>query len=378
MSTTGPSEAARPDNPRGAGQVLPLDSAMLRAYTPERCIDYGCRPEDARALHAGVAAGSPWLDLACGLGEAQEAQALQAQPQDLEQARRALLAASACYRVGQPALEDALVRRLALYRRATAAFGRALAADDAACPLQTRHEGRVHGGWLFPAPRAQARPGCVVIWGGADGWGEAFHGWVPGLHALGLAVCLTELPGQGLARLQEGAHLTRRYTGMVSALLDALSVALGPAAGRFALIGNSLGGSLALRAAADDARVAACVTNGGSLDPVSAMAAFPRGARRLCAMLGDSATPGDAQRFMAGLDLPGAARAMPAALLCVHGGQDPLVPDSEVARLQAARPDLTLLRWDDGVHCVYNHAAERNTRVARWIAPHLGVEAAVP
>lgn len=349
--------------------IAPLDDALRRAYTLARCVDYGCLPADAQALHDGVSAGRTWLAGARALGEAHERAAVHAQ--DPAQARAAWLAAAACFRVGQAALEDEPAERLALYLRSTGAFGQALGGEVGVQRLLTRHQARAHGGWLFRAPAHTARPGCVLIWGGADGWAEAFHAWVPALHAHGLSVCLTELPGQGLARLQSGSHLARHYTQMVSTLIDDLSGLLGPQAGRFALVGNSLGGSLALRAAADDARVAACVTNGGSIDPGAGMAAFPRAARRLCALLGPSATTDDALRLLGELDLPGAARSMAGALLCVHGGQDPLVSDAEVERLCRAREDLSLMRWDDGVHCIYNHAAERNARVSAWIATQL-------
>lgn len=344
--------------------IAPLDDALRRAYTLARCIDYGCRPEDAQAMHAGIESGERWVDLAIALGERLEIQARGA-PEGRQHEN--LLAASACYRIGQAALEDSPTDRLVLYQRAVATFGQAFAGQRNVQTLQTMYGGHRHGGWLFPVPDERAQAGCVILWGGADGWCEAFHAWVQDFHDLGLAVCLTELPGQGLARLSEGAFLTSGYTGMVSALIDTLSDALGPRAGPFALLGNSLGGSLAMCAAAQDSRVRACVTNGGSIDPVAGMVAFPRAARRLGAMLGPDASPEDATALLNTLDLPAAVQSMQAALLCVHGGQDPLVSDSEVARLQALRPDMDVMRWADGVHCVYNHAAERNRRVAAWV-----------
>ena len=40
-----------------------LDEALRRSYALARCIDYGCLPEDAQALHDALSAGTPWLDL---------------------------------------------------------------------------------------------------------------------------------------------------------------------------------------------------------------------------------------------------------------------------------------------------------------------------
>jgi hypothetical protein len=55
-------------------------------------------------------------------------------------------------------------------------------------------------------------------------------------------------------------------------------------------------------------------------------------------------------------------------LLCIHGGKDELVADSEAHRLVALHGRADLRVWQDGTHCVYNHANERNHVLAAWVS----------
>src|SRR5690606_23181456 len=100
----------------------------------------------------------------------------------------------------------------------------------------------------------------------------------------GLSVCLVEIPGQGLARLQHGSYLDERFTDMVSLLLDAL-ISRG-AAEQFGVVGHSLGGTMALVAAAADERIVACATNGGSVQLAKGMRKYPRVLERIARMSG--------------------------------------------------------------------------------------------
>jgi hypothetical protein len=74
--------------------------------------------------------------------------------------------------------------------------------------------------------------------------------------------------------------------------------------------------------------------------------------------------------FLDGLDLAGAARRMPATLLCLHGGLDTIVGLDESRHLIELRgaDHATLALWPEGVHCLYGHAIERNSALAAWLA----------
>jgi alpha-beta hydrolase superfamily lysophospholipase len=350
-----------------------LDLAMLRAYAIERAIDYGCSLEDVIKLRRRVEQGSAWVDVALLLAgddvtRAQAAHAVGA----IETAAAFQLQASACLRLAQAALEEQPERRLEIYRQNVAVFASAMVLlGHAGARFDVMHRGAAHAAWLF-LPDRQAPPPCVLVTGGADGWCEAFFGSVAAFLERGLAVCLLELPGQGLARLQHGSYLDHGFTGMVSAALDALA-SRGVARARFGILGHSMGGSLALRAAADDERIRACCTNGGSVDLARGIIKFPRVLRRIGRMMGPDRSDADVLDFIGRLDLRTVASTLRAPVLCMHGGQDPLVSDDEARALLALRGfhPVTYAYWPEGAHCVYTHMVERNSIAADWFARRL-------
>ncbi len=353
-----------------------LDQAMLRSYPAERCLDYGCALEDVLKLRRRVEAGHGWDSIALQLAGDNEARAaFEAQAGRAASASRFYLQAAACCRLAQAGLEHDVPARLRVYLRQAGNFRAAMehtADGPPAEHLEILHRERSHHAWLFRAPGFAQVGATVVVWGGADGWGEAFHAAVPAYLEKGLSVCLLELPGQGLARLAHGSMLGTDFTAVVSGLLDAL-VARGAAPDRFGVIGHSAGGSLAIAAAAADARIVACCTNGGSPEPRVGAAKFPRVLQRIGRMLGHDTSEAEVLAFFDALDLPHAARHMRARLLCLHGGQDILVGNDEMQRLVELRgaEATTFEVWPEGVHCLYNHSNERNSVLTTWFAREL-------
>ena len=353
-----------------------LDQAMLRSYPAERCLDYGCALEDVLKLRRRVEAGHGWADIALQLaGDNDTRAAFEAGADRAASASRFYLQAAACCRLAQAGLEQDAPARLQAYLRQARHFRAAMqhhaAGSDgpAAEHFEVMHRERSHHAWLFRAPGFAQGGATVVVWGGADGWGEAFHPTVPAYLEKGLSVCLLELPGQGLARLAHGSMLDAGFTAVVSGLLDALS-ARGAAPERFGVIGHSAGGSLAIAAAAADERIRACCTNGGSPEPRIGASKFPRVLQRIGRMLGHDTTDNEVLAFFDALDLPHAARHMRAKLLCLHGGQDALVGNDEMQRLVELRgaSATTFEYWPEGVHCLYNHSIERNSVLTTWFA----------
>jgi alpha-beta hydrolase superfamily lysophospholipase len=346
-----------------------LDLAMLRAYSIERAIDYGCSLEDAIKLRRRVQQGSSWVDVALLLAADDTARAQASSDGGaIESAAAFYMQASACLRLAQAALEERPDQRLDIYRRSVAAFTEAMCLlGQADARFDVIHHGAAHAAWLFLPDRPA--PPCVLVTGGADGWCEAFFGSVKAFLERGLAVCLLELPGQGLARLEHGSYLDHGFTGMVSETLDALA-SRGVARARYGILGHSMGGSLAMRAAAGDERIRACCTNGGSVDLARGMIKFPRVLRRLGRMMGPACCDADVMDFIERLDLRSAASTLLAPVLCMHGGLDPLVSDDEAHALLALRGahPVTYAYWPEGAHCVYTHMVERNSIAADWFA----------
>jgi alpha-beta hydrolase superfamily lysophospholipase len=361
--------------PTSRSQDEALDQAMLRAYSIERSVDYGCALEDVLKLRRRVEAGHGWADVALQLADDNEHRAGVARDfGDSALAGRYLGYAAACCRLAQAGLEHDTTLRLQAYERQADLFRRAMEttpSSGAEC-FTVVHRGAPHAVWLFRAEGSASGCPVVLVWGGADGWCEAFSGSVPFYLACGLSVCLLELPGQGLARLRHGSVLAPDFTTLVSKTLDAL-VDRGLAPDRMGVVGHSAGGSLALAAADADSRIAACCSNGGSPQLLKGLQKYPRVAQRFGRMLGDQHTDADTRAFFEEVDLEGAARRMSAQLLCLHGGLDTLVDDREAQHLiDLHGPEQSRLEyWPEGVHCLYNHAVERNSVLARWFATQL-------
>jgi len=362
------------ERPPGRSDEEALDHAMLRAYSIERSVDYGVSLEDVLKLRRWVEAGHGWVDTALLLADDDEQRALRA-----NQANQQLLSmryqasAAACCRLAQAALETEVQRRMQVYERQTMLFHRSVSRSpvDRVVSFDVIHHGKPHAAWLFRPAGFSPHSPTVLVWGGADGWCEAFYGSVPFYAERGLAVCLLELPGQGLARLRHGAVLSADFGGFVSVALDTLT-AQGSVGDRFGVVGHSAGGSLALVAAASDTRIRACCTNGGSLHPLDGFNKYPRVLQRFGRLMGGEGHEKDVASLFESLDLRNAPRNMQASLLCLQGGLDPLVDNAEAQQLVDIRgPEATLVYWPEGVHCLYNHAIERNCVMADWFASQL-------
>jgi alpha-beta hydrolase superfamily lysophospholipase len=84
----------------------------------------------------------------------------------------------------------------------------------------------------------------------------------------------------------------------------------------------------------------------------------------------------EARALMAQFDLSTAVKQMNCPLLVLHGVPDTVFTFANAQSLYAAAgsPDKTLLAWDDGDHCLYNHAHEKNWLVADWFADRFDAE----
>lgn len=351
----------------------PNDEAMLRSYGFDRSFDYGMSLEDLLLLDKRVRSGADWVQVLTHLGEDQlQRAAQQVDRRHSGSASTFYLHGAACFRLAQAGLEEEPVQRLAMYQRQVDAFRQGAERSGlAASSLHITYAGVPHQAWLVRPESRPERARGVLVWGGADGWCEAFWRSVPSFLERGLAVCLLELPGQGLARLQHGSFLRSSFTEMVSQVLDQFdSWGLDPQSA--GVVGHSMGGTLAMAAAAADPRIRACVSNGGAMEK-RGEDKFPRATRRVERLLGPG---GDAGSFYRALDLRERLPSLAGKLLCVQGGCDALVADEQAHQILALRgpANATLAYWPDGVHCVYNHATERNALVADWLAQTLGAE----
>lgn len=151
-------------------------------------------------------------------------------------------------------------------------WGAARATFRAALPLmghpaeavQIPFEGRHLTGYFFrPSADGRARP-TLMAHGGYDSIGEELYLEI-GVAALqrGYNFLAFEGPGQGAMIREHGQPFRSNWESVVSPAVDWLVAQPGVAPSRIALMGISLGGLLAPRAAAFEHRLAALVANDG-------------------------------------------------------------------------------------------------------------------
>ena len=226
--------------------------------------------------------------------------------------------------------------------------------------------------YLFVPNDASPPLPLVVFLNGATTSKEELLLWSAKLAARGMAVLALDWPGTGeVAALPASADCDDITDGIMS--LVAAESKLDAA--RVALVGVSLGGALAVRAAALDRRIAACVAVTPPYDAAPWLwHAQPLLIEHLIALAGSEEA---LERLAAEFALPDVVRRLRCPLLVLGAGRDLIVPPSEALRLSAAVGDLATLLWyPTGGHALYEASPAWTDDVARWLAAVL--DAPVP
>ncbi|MFJ7949401.1 alpha/beta hydrolase family protein [Streptomyces sp. NPDC096354] len=215
-------------------------------------------------------------------------------------------------------------------------------------PGARRVSGAGFTGWLRGPSNA---PGTVVVVPGLDSAKEEFLDLVSALLARGLAVFAMDGPGQGV--LAATTTFVSDYERVVGQAIDALGTA------RIGLVGLSLGGYFAARAAALEPRVAAVATVSGPfrLD----WEELPQPVRDIMAQRAGGADA--ALEFAQHVDLAALAPRIAAPLLAVDGGQDVIPGVTNGESLARLAPHGTYLSVPHGDHLLGNARPD-------WL-PHL-------
>lgn len=350
-----------------------LDS-YRRAMPLQRLIGNGMEYSDAHAVHALVESGVHWVEAGEWLAERNLALAQRALGAAyVATARSHFHAASACLRFAQVAIPRDTERKRSLYRRMVDAFGAAASLTDPPIrKLDIAWRGRSLCGWLM-LPHTNAKVPVVIQFGGFDGWREEYHRGAEYLVERGVGVLLIDLPGQGETRLFHGLYMDEHVHEAVTAIIDHLLAMplLTPSVG---IWGNSMGGCVAAMAAIHDERIAACCVNGGTVSPIELVERYPRFSEKIEALTG-RADPGEAAAILRRFDLAGDLPRLACSLLQLHSVPDQVFLLSNARRIhdEAGSQDKTLLVWEDGDHCIYNHSHEKHGLVADWFVARLGV-----
>lgn len=191
-------------------------------------------------------------------------------------ARDARLRACTYYRTAEfflhddpddPRIAHAHDRAVACFQTAAPHF------DTPAEPIQIPYDDTTLHGYFYPAPGTDPRP-TLVMHNGFDGSAEELHfmGAAAGSER-GYHVLTFDGPGQPSA-IRRGLTFRPDWENVVGPVLDHATALPGVDPDRIALLGVSLGGMLAPRAAAFDSRVAGLVAVDGVYDAGTAITAM--------------------------------------------------------------------------------------------------------
>ena len=195
-----------------------------------------------------------------------------------ETARLAFLRATTYYRTAgsvflarpvDPRLPASISRQGEAFRRALSHFDTPV--EQVAIP----YEGTTLPGYFFSAvatdasdaPDASAKRATVILIDGYDGTTEELYFWnARAALDRGYNVLAFDGPGQGAVLVEQGLPLRPDYENVVTPVVDFLLERSDVDPARIALIGLSLGGYFAPRAASGEHRVAACIADSGAFD----------------------------------------------------------------------------------------------------------------
>ena len=193
---------------------------------------------------------------------------------DTVSARRAYFQAATAYRTAGVMLMGAPLdpRLVASHAAEVASFrdGAALL-DTPTAVIEIPYETGSMPGYYFQAANdGVARPTAILI-GGYDGTAEELY-FANGAAALerGWNVLAFDGPGQGAMLIDRGVPLRPDWEAVIRPVVDYVLTLPGVDPARLVLIGWSLGGYLAPRAATGEPRLAACVSDCGPYDVYAA------------------------------------------------------------------------------------------------------------
>jgi len=256
----------------------------------------------------------------------------------------------------------AAIAKIELFRRASSLLEPAaeligIPFDGATLPAYLR----VPGG-IKPTP-------VVVLVGGLDATKEDAHQMADLCLQRGCAVLAFDGPGQGEAYV-DGLRFSPDSPRAIGAVLDHIETRAELDASRVGVLGRSLGGNLAARAAAEDPRIAACVVWGGPYDLGNLDAKPPliQAGYQFITGLEDWS---DAKALLAGVTVAGSSRSITCPLLIVQGTLDNSVPVTQAQRLAAEVPQSTLWLFEGSIHCCHDVAHVVRPAMVDWLVGRL-------
>lgn len=223
---------------------------------------------------------------------------------------------------------------------------------------------------ILRKPWHSPKPPVVILIPGLDSVKEELHTYGDDFLRRGLAVLAIDGPGQG--EMEFRYPMRHDYEVPVGHAIDYLEGRHDLDAGRVGLMGVSMGGYYAPRAAAFEPRVKAAISLAGAYNAAAHFAQRP-GLTRDAFTYRLRAPDQDAARVMLRkFDLSGVMGRVRCPLLVVMGRQDRLIPPSDAERMVTeAGGEAELWMLDGGNHVCNNIVYKYRPQQADWMRRQL-------
>lgn len=133
-------------------------------------------------------------------------------------------------------------------------------------PVQILYEHTTLPGWLWRSPVARAKAPIMIVHQGRDAWAEDNKFIADACIQRGYHCLLVHCPGQGMALRELGLPFRPDWEKVITPVVDFVVQQPEVDPSRIVLMGMSMGGALAPRAAAFEKRIKTCVANPGVLN----------------------------------------------------------------------------------------------------------------
>lgn len=223
---------------------------------------------------------------------------------------------------------------------------------------------------LLSGPAGVERPPVVILIPGLDSSKEGRHAGRRAFLERGIAVFSIDGPGQGEMSLT--TRIRADYEAPIAAAIDYLETRSDVDASRVALIGSSLGGYYAPRAAAYERRAAVCVAISGPFQQSTRRRQMLPVTREAYIHYLGASSAEEADEMARALTLEHCAAQIECPLLVIAGRLDPLVHWENSQRLyDAARGPKAIHIFEEGNHSCQNIPYKVGPRQAQFLGKHL-------